>query len=279
MRMSGNYCIVNGELLPAGVPAVPAVDRSFTLGDGLFETIKVHGARAVWLDEHLERLQSSADFARIGFPQKKGSCERFCTRLIEQNRISNGFLRLTLSRGDSATGRFGDLPDKSTIAVTGANLGSTGGECSAAFAGWPVNERDPACFHKTTSRFSHVLAKLEAARRAVDEFVFVNTRGELTEGIFSNIFWVKDGKLFTPAAECGLLPGITRAKVIRIADRLEIAVTQGKFGADALDDADELFFTNSVQCVRPCVKLDERELAAGEVTKALQKEIALLVEK
>ena len=278
MRMSGNYCIVNGEVLPAGAPAVPAVDRSFSLGDGLFETIKVHAARAVWLDEHLDRLEKSARFARIGFPQKK-SCGEYCTRLIEQNRISNGFLRITLSRGDSATGRFGDFPDKSTIAVTGANTGPADGPCSAAFAGWPVNERDPACYHKTTSRFSTVLAKLEADRQAVDEIVFVNTRGELTEGILSNIFWVKDGELFTPAAECGLLPGITRAKVIRIVDRLEIMVTQGRFGAETLDEVDEIFFTNSVQCIRPCVMLDKRGLTAGEVTKTVQKEIAQLSER
>ena len=278
MRMSGNYCIVNGEVLPVGAPAVAAVDRSFSLGDGLFETIKVYAARAVWLDEHLDRLEKSARFARIGFPQRK-ACEEFCTRLIGQNRISNGFLRITLSRGVSPTGRFGDLPDKSTIAITGGNAKTDAGGISAGYALWPVNENDPSCFHKSTSRFSLVMASLEAERLGYGELVFVNTKGELTEGILSNIFWVKDGELFTPAAECGLLPGITRAKVIRIADRLEIVVTQGKFGAETLDDADEIFFTNSVQCVRPCVRLDERGLATGEVTKTVQKEIALLMEK
>lgn len=276
--MSGNYCIVNGELLPAGAPAIPAVDRSFSLGDGLFETIKVRAARAVWLDEHLDRLEKSARFARIGFPQKS-SCEQFCTRLIEQNRISTGFLRLTLSRGVSATGRFSDMPDKSTIVVTGGNAKTDADGISAGYALWPVNENDPSCFHKSTSRFSAVQAKLEADRFGYDELVFVNTKGELTEGILSNIFWVKDGKLFTPAAECGLLPGITRAKVIQIAGRLGVVVTQGKFAAETLDDADEIFFTNSVQCVSPCIRLDEREFVAGEVTKILQKEIALLIDR
>jgi len=275
--MSGSYCIVNGELRPADEPAVSPYDRNFSLGDGLFETLKVLKGKPVWLDEHLERMQNSADFARMDFGQKN-SCGELCDRLIEQNRISNGFLRLTLSRGRSPTGRFHDLPEKTALVITGGNIKTDAGGLSAGFAPWPVNENDPSSFHKSTSRFTRVLAGMEAGRLGLDELVFVNTKGELTEGIFSNVFWVKGGGLFTPALECGLLGGVTRAKVIRIAGRLEIAVNLGRFGRETLEDADEIFFTSSTMGVRFCAALHGREIAPGEITASLEKEAALLME-
>lgn len=275
-RMSGSYCIVNSELRPAGEPALSPYDRNFLLGDGLFETLKVHSGKAVWLEEHLERMQKSAGFARIGFEQRL-SCPELCKLLIEQNRISSGFLRLTLSRGVSLSGRFNDIPEKSGLVITGGNAKTDAGGISAGYAPWPVNEKDPSCFHKSTSRFTSVLAGMEAGRLGYGELIFVNTKGELTESVFSNVFWVKGGELFTPAVECGLLSGVTRAKVIEIASRLEITVNVGRFALEAIEDADEIFFTNSVQCVRPCVKLNERELATGAVTITLQKEIMRLM--
>ena len=275
--MSGSFCIVNGELRRADEPAVSPCDRSFSLGDGLFETLKVLNGRPVWLGEHLERLQQSADFARMDFGQKS-SCGELCGLLIEQNRISNGFLRLTLSRGISTTGRFHDLPEKTELVITGGNMKTDAGGLSAGFAPWPVNENDPSSFHKSTSRFTRVLAGMEAGRLGLGELVFVNTKGELTEGIFSNVFWVKSGGLFTPARECGLLGGVTRAKVIRIADRLEITVNVGRFGREALEDADEIFFTNSTTGVRFCTALDGREIARGKITASLEKETARLME-
>lgn len=275
-RMSGSYCIVNGELRPTDEPAVSPYDRSFSLGDGLFETLKVLGGKPVWLDEHLERMQNSADFARMDFGQRQ-SCRELCERLIAQNRISNGFLRLTLSRGRSPTGRFHDLPKKTELVITGGNTKKDASGLTAGFAPWPVNENDPSCFHKSTSRFTRVLAGMEAGRLGLDELVFVNTKGDLTEGIFSNVFWVKSGELFTPAVECGLLGGVTRAKVIRIADRLEIAVNLGRFGREAIEGADEIFFTSSTMGVRFCTALDGREIAHGEITGSFEKEIARLM--
>ena len=277
-RMSGSYCIVNGELRPADEPAVSLYDRSFSLGDGLFETLKVLGGKAVWLEEHLERMQNSANFAGMDFGQRQ-SCGQLCKLLIEQNRISNGFLRLTLSRGVSPTGRFHDLPEKTELIITGGNTKTDSGGLAAGFAPWPVNENDPSSFHKSTSRFSLVLASLEAKRAGYGELVFVNTKGELAEGIFSNLFWVKSGELFTPAGECGLLPGVTRAKVLQIASRLKIAVNLGHYGRESIEDADEIFFTNSMMGVRFCGALDGREIAHGEITGLFEKEIARLMER
>jgi branched-subunit amino acid aminotransferase/4-amino-4-deoxychorismate lyase len=185
---------------------------------------------------------------------------------------------LTLSRGVSPTGRFHDLPVKTEFVITGGNTKTDSGGLTAGFASWPLNENDPSSFHKSTSRFSLVTASLEAKRAGYGELVFVNTKGELAEGIFSNLFWVKSGELFTPAGECGLLPGVTRAKVLQIAERLKIVVNLGHYGREAIEDADEIFFTNSMMGVRFCAALDGREIARGEISDSLEKEIARLME-
>lgn len=276
--MSASYCIVNGELRRADEPAVSPYDRSFSLGDGLFETLKVLKGKPIWLDEHLERMQNSADFARMDFLQKS-SCRELCGRLIEQNRISNGFLRLTLSRGISPTGRFHDIPEKTELVITGGNTKTDAGGIIAGFAPWPVNENDPSCFHKSSSRFSLVMASLEAKREGYGELIFLNTKGELTEGIFSNVFWVRGGELFTPAVDCGLLAGVTRAKVLNIADWLGIGVNIGRFGREEMEGADEIFFTSSMMGVRRCFALDGLEIARGKITGVLEKEIARLMER
>lgn len=246
--MRKNYCVVNGKLREASKASIGATDSSFALGDGLFETIKIVGGGAVWLDEHLARMEESARFAQINFFQKN-SCADWCKKLIAKNGVDEGFLRITLSRG--ATSAV-DMPEESLLAITAADFSPDKKPFRAAFARWPVNELDPATRHKTTSRFSFALAGRELKRSQLDELLFLNTKGEVAEGTRTNIFWIKNGELFTPAIECGILPGIARAKVIERAKTIGMNVTEGRFFKKSLMEADEIFFTNSLILLRPC---------------------------
>lgn len=253
--MPENYCAVNGSIIEINTTPIAPTDRSFALGDGLFETIKVSDSKAVWLSEHIARLKQSATYADIHF-ENTGGIENQCDRLIEKNKITDGFIRITLSRGTSPTGRFYDHPAGSTLVIICGEHNDPGLPLKAAFAEWSVNESDPAIRHKTTSRFSAVIAAQSAKKRGLDEIIFTNTKGELTEGITSNIFWVKKKKLYTPAPECGLLEGITRAKVIDNAIRNGMELAEGRYQRDELLEADEIFFTNSVMGVRQCNEIE-----------------------
>jgi branched-subunit amino acid aminotransferase/4-amino-4-deoxychorismate lyase len=266
------FHVINGTLHPFDKAGIGATERSFSLGDGIFETIKVKNYLPVWFDEHLARMERSALFSGIEFSRKE-KLEKDCGLLIEKNDIRNGFLRVTLSRGISKTGAFSDIPEGDTVVVIGAPRIERDEPLKAAFAPWPVNELDPASSHKTTSRFSSVTAWREAAAKGLDELVFQNSKGQLAEGIFSNLFFVKEKKLKTPSLDCGLLPGITRKKIIESAGRLGIETEEGKFTSGDIRDADEIFFTNSLLLIGACGEFEGRTLYAGKITDSLRREI------
>lgn len=224
------------------------------LGDGLFETVLLRGGAPVWLPEHYARMRGSAAFFGIAFPFAFDDVAEWCARLIEAEGITHGFLRIALSRGTSATGRFGDLPDDARMMII-AGTAAPRVEMpvvTAAIAPWPINERDPTVAHKTASRIGAVYAKARAREAGVDELLFCNTHGAVAEGIYSNIFWMNEQELYTPSVECGILPGIARAKVLDAARTLGIKTNIGAYGMDAPRDAEELFFTNSLTIISRC---------------------------
>lgn len=245
--------IFNGKEI---VGSISPLDRSFALGDGLFETIKVVGGRAVWLDEHLERMFNSARFAGIVCALAPVELSDACVEFIGNEKIIDGFLRITMSRGETATGRFSEMPQTGTLVITGGDSASDMAYLRAGFGNWNVNENDPSVYHKTTSRFSSVLAFRVARERGLDELVYLNSNGMVTEGIVSNIFWFKDGVLKTPSVECGLLGGVARSKVLRAALALGIRTETGAYLAETLRDADGMFFTNSLWVIRACDEFD-----------------------
>ncbi|GMT43007.1 MAG: 4-amino-4-deoxychorismate lyase [bacterium] len=275
--MSKIFCIVDGIFHPADEPAIPAANGCLMAGDGLFETIKVLYGKPVWLEEHLLRMEKSARFAGINFDQSD-SCTKLCEKLISKNEIVEGFLRITLSRKTYAMGRASAdmMYKKVLVVITGANFLSDEKPYKAAFATWPINESDPAVGHKTTSRFSLALESRKLERAGIDEILFLNTKDELAESTRSNLFWVKDKKLFTPAKRCGLLPGIIRAKVIENVGNIGVEMETGRFFKTALMDADEVFLTNSLIGIRPCIEVEGIRFEAGEITKKIRENFVYL---
>ncbi|MBI5638492.1 MAG: aminotransferase class IV [Nitrospinae bacterium] len=262
----------NGKIVERSSCALSPFDRSFMLGDGLFETVLVRGGVAVWLREHYERMKGSAAFFGIAFPFAFDDVAEWSARLIEAEGVQHGFLRIALSRGTSQTGRFADLPDDTRMAIIAGNSAPRAEMpiITAAIAPWPVNERDPAVRHKTASRIGAVYAKARAGEMGVDELLFCNTQGAVAEGIYSNIFWMKDQELYTPSAECGILAGIARAKVLAAARKLGVKTNVGAYGIDAPRGAEELFFTNSLMVISRCGAFDGVAKDANRIMAALE---------
>lgn len=263
---------LNGTIAARHSCVLTPFDRSFMLGDGLIETLLVRGGVAVWLREHYERMKESAAFFGIAFPFAFDDVAEWSARLIETEGVQHGFLRIALSRGTSQTGRFAELPDDTRMAIIAGNSAPRAAMpvITAAVALWPVNERDPAVRHKTASRIGAVHAKARAREAGVDELLFCNTQGAVAEGIFSNVFWMKGRELYTPSAECGILPGIARAKVLAAARKLGVKTNIGAYGIDAPRGAEELFFTNSLMIISRCGAFEGVVKDASRVMTALE---------
>ncbi len=120
---------------------------------------------------------------------------------------------------------------------------------------------------KTLSYLTHAQARAE---NPAGDAVLLNEHGELASGAMTNLFWVRGGKLFTPAVECGCRAGVTRAWLL---EQAEFCLARAR--PRALDDADEIFVTNSLVGLQPVTSWEDRRLPAGPITRKLRRAYAL----
>jgi branched-subunit amino acid aminotransferase/4-amino-4-deoxychorismate lyase len=262
-------CFLNGALLPLSEAAVSVDDGGLLYGDGLFETIRIYAARPFLPDLHWPRLLEGADFLEIPAPDLR-ELNAAVKQVIRANAVNEGVLRLTLTGG---AGRRALWPRPAavqpTLLITVRDIVpypdhrySQGSR--AVLAGFPRNEHSPLVKIKSLNFMENMLGKREAFRRGCDECLFVNTRGQLTEGATSNLFLFNGKRLLTPAIRCGLLPGITRGVVLKLArEQLGLAVEESVLYRADLEQAEEAFLTASIMEIMPLVEVDGQKIGAG----------------
>jgi len=271
---------LNGQVLEASEARISPLDRGFLLGDGLFETLACHqGAPFLW-EEHLDRLEASAKALDIGFPGR-AMLRDAVMWVVAANGLAHADaarVRITLTRGEGGEGG-GVWPDEvlaPTVLVTASPVHLPAGlaEDGAAAITSAVRAVAGAPTHKSTSFQPNVLAKGEARRAGAWEALLRNERGEVAEGATSNVFAVRAGELHTPPPEAGILPGVTRAFVLRMARDLGITAEESALRPQALAGAGEAFLTSSLAGIVPLVRLDGEPIgsgAPGPVTRRLQR--------
>jgi branched-subunit amino acid aminotransferase/4-amino-4-deoxychorismate lyase len=268
---------LNGQIIPRGRARIEPFDRGFLYGDGFFETTRVYRGRAVFLDRHLERLSSSCRATGFGPGPDVKKLRAGIKRLIRANGIRDGYLRVTVSRG-LHRGTLTDLgASEPTVFVEARamKLPPLDAPSPLTLARSPHrrNEGSPLVRHKSLSYQLNVLALAEGRRRGADEVYFLNSRGRLTEGAVSSLFWVSGGVVRTADVACGLLPGITRQVVLDLCAEHGVRVDVGEFAEEELTAADEVFCTNSlrgIMAVQKLLEAPEKELASFGFVSRLQ---------
>jgi branched-chain amino acid aminotransferase len=257
---------VDGGLRDTGDATVSVFDHGLTVGDGVFETLKVHGGRAFALTRHLARLARSA--RGLGLPDPDlDEVARACAAVIEANPVPAGRLRLTYTGGVSPLGsERGDAGPTLVVALAPATLNP--GPTAVVTVPWTRNERGALTGLKTTSYGENVVALSRAREQGATEALFANTQGRLCEGTGSNVFVVVGGRLLTPPLSSGCLAGITRELVVDWAGAEEADLPVG-----VLAEAEEIFLTSSLRDVQAVRRVDDRELAhtPGPVTAKAQR--------
>lgn len=242
--------------------SVPLDDRGLLLGDGLFETILARGGALEHWPEHLARL--TAGCAALGLPAPDGAAAlRLCERAVADAGLSRAAVRLTLTAGSGGRGLDRPAQAQPRMFATAAASPPPMGPASLVTVSVRRNEHSPVSRLKTLSYLDNVLARGEAAGA---EALMLNTAGEVACAAAANLFWVRDGRLLTPALECGVLDGIMRGVVMARARVRSIAVEEVRVGREALDDAEGLFLTNSLIGVRAVAMLDGRPVAESPLT-------------
>lgn len=241
---------------------VPHDDRGLLLGDGLFETLLARGGVLEHWEAHLARL--SAGCAALGLPAPDGAAAlRLCEQAVGDAGLSRAAVRLTLTAGSG--GRGLDRPAQAQVRMfaTASASPPPAGPASLVTVGVRRNEHSPVSRLKTLSYLDNVLARREAGGGA--EALMLNTAGEIACAAAANLFWLRDGRLFTPALDCGVLEGIMRGQVIARARARGMAVEEVRTGREVLDGVDGLFLTNSLIGVRAVATLDGRPVVQADL--------------
>ena len=253
---------IDGALLtdPEG-PALSVVDHGFTVGDGVFEAIKVVDGEPFALTLHLERLKRSA--AGLGLPEVDEAAVRAgVDAVLDGEPLDLGRIRITYTGGMAPLGSGrGDHPP--TLVVVAAPMSAQPETTSVVTVPWPRNERGALAGLKTTSYAENVIALAEAQRHGCTEAVFANLAGHLCEGTGSNVFYVVDGELRTPTLASGCLAGVTRALLLEWYGGREVDEP-----IEVAEAADEVFLVSTTRDVQGVVRWGSRELAVGPVTRA-----------
>lgn len=268
---------INGTIVQEPASAISAFDRGLTLGDGIFETLKIADGLVWYLDRHLQRMRESAITVGITFPADGQQWIAQVLQRIEEFAIRDATLRITLTRGISeTTGLRYDGIAPPTVIVTAyaapklpATLYSKG--ISVQVATNRRNDRSSVSHIKTTSYAESLSAFLEAQAAGYDDAIFLNTRDFVAEATASNVFVSVNGTIATPPTSHGALPGITRAIVLDTAQKQNIPANEREIGYDELLNADEIFLTSSVRGIVPVTRLAENDLGRGYPGEITQK--------
>lgn len=268
------YIFLNKTIVSESDAVVSVYDHGFLYGDGIYETMRAYNGVVFMLEKHLARLGRSASLTKISIPDREYITDAICGT-IEANKLSDAYVRVTVSRGKGPIGLDPDLCKETTFVVIAehfreypSNLYSNGVKLVIAKTRRNLVEAISPKI-KSLNFLNNIFAKMEAKERGAYEAIMLNAEGVLAEGTVSNIFFVKDDVLCTPATEVGVLDGITRELVIDIAKNNGVRVNEGRFSPSDLFSASEVFFTNTTSEIMPVSQVELITYSVGEVTKSL----------
>ncbi len=217
--------------------------RAVFYGEGVFESFRWKGSPPVFLSMHLERMRRGADFLGIPCPPESQVRSRIADAAGKFPGEDLHVKTCLLARGDAV---YHSRPRAASLLVSARPRGQS----PDALSVWVCGDRRPAqnslFSHKTLNYLGNILARREAVERGFDEALFLDTDGAVAETSCHNVFWVRGKKLFTPSAECPVLPGVTREIVLHSARRLGYEPVCGNFPLEDLLSSDYAFLTNAV---------------------------------
>lgn len=270
------HVYVNGTICPAQEATVSVLDHGFLYGIGLFETLRVYDGKLFLWNDHYARLSSGLLALQIRPAWSKEELEEAILFTVNANDLRDAYVRLSVTAGAEGVGLVADGYEQPSLFVFAKPV--------AALADPPQPKKlqtlslarqtaEGLTRFKSHNYLNNALAKQEIGAKPDVEGLFLTHDGYMAEGIVSNLFWIKDGSLFTPSLDTGILDGVTRQHVMMLAKQLSIPIVEGRFRREELLQADEIFVTNSVQEIVPVSEIDGHAALSvyGKFTRELHR--------
>lgn len=248
---------LNGRFVDHEKAVISVDDHGFLYGDGVYETLRVYNGHVFLLKEHLARLKHSASWIGLSLPMSLKTIGHFLKQTARRNGLLEAVLRLTITRGPGEYGFDPALCLHPTIAIVARPFRPYPRwyhEKGITLAMVSIRRNSPLALPphvKSTSCMNGIYAKRESLRLKAQEGAFLSHHGTLSEGTVSNLFLVKQGRVYTPKLDGNLLAGTTRGFVVQLAANANIPVKEMKLNMASLIRADEVFLTNTTMEILP----------------------------
>ena len=262
--------LINGE----SKEHIEISDRGFQYGHVLFETIEVRVVLAVFLKQHLERLNLGCQQLGIPFPGED-ILNLEATKLCRKWTSNRAVLKITVTRGSGGRGYrqpdviqptrvlslhpYPDYPENYTEQGVVARFCTTRLGLNSALAGI-----------KHLNRLEQVMARSEWNDLSIQEGLMLDANGHVIEGTMTNLFYIKDNRLYTAALTQSGVAGIIRRIVMMLSADRGLAVIEHKFTKDDLLSADEIFVCNSITGIWPIRQIETAHFSVGPITRSIQ---------
>jgi D-amino acid aminotransferase len=267
-----NKVFLNNQIIESSAAHINCADGGFLYGAGLFETMRASNGIVFALEDHLDRLFTSAEKLKINLRGDKKFIADAVYETLNTNELKEARIRLTATSGSMNA----ENPEP-TLLITAVNFEPYPKSyydkgIMVILNSYRQNPADVLTGHKTTSYFSRISALAVAHQKRATEALWFTVDGFLAEGCISNVFIVKDSVLFTPSLKTGILPGIARKTVLNLAAKNSIKIEEKELTIDDLLGADEAFITNVIMQVMPVIGIEAHSVGnakPGVITKKI----------
>ena len=264
---------VDGHFVDKTSASVTPDSQGFLYGFGIFETLKVVGGRPLFIDQHLDRLRKGCKTLNLQDVVKPEEMKASMLKLLKYNALEEGRIRLNYFKKNHGIGIVMECSSQTydgALYQTGIAIG-----CSDIRR----NPLSPLSYIKSMNYAENILAREQAVTRGYHEAMLLNIYGHICEGSVSNLFWVREGTVYTPSLECGVLAGTVRGMVLNLCREKSLPVIEGAYTLEDIDRAEEVFATNALMGVMPVRSIENKSYnsAKGKIGQMLREEYEQLM--
>ena len=272
------YININGELFSRDKAKISVFDSGFLLGDGVWEGIRLHKSKLVFISEHLDRLFNSARGISLNIPLSKDEIIFEIEKVLSKNEMTDDVhIRLIVSRGDKITPyqnpnanvgpiNFVIIPEYKKTDPEIYKNGIIIGRVSTIRPA----ENILSTHYNTLSKLNCILASIEANKLKYDEGIMNDPYGNISTCNSTNLFFIKKGQVWTSTGKF-CLNGITRSKAIHICHKNEIPCIETNFTFEDIKDCEEAFVTGTFAGIIPVTKVEKHKLSSTNSSSLVNK--------